>query len=106
MENTDIKINFSDGSHVIVNENNLLFPIELVNHSKEYFTSAGVGIQLSDFVHVHHGLVPKLTSIFSTSEFFTIDTDDLLSTKIYKTSSIVSLEHPKKVQLKTFKGSL
>ena len=67
MENTDIKINFSDGSHVIVNENNLLFPIELVNHSKEYFTSAGVGIQLSDFVHVHHGLVPKFIKLVLSS---------------------------------------
>ncbi|KIO60229.1 hypothetical protein B4065_0155 [Caldibacillus thermoamylovorans] len=88
----EVVITFSNGENIVVDKNCIIFPIQLVERNGEKHTSKNTPVLLDEYSHHHDGYIPVLTSIFSSNEFFTVDEEDYFRTKVYMTSSIVSLE--------------
>ena len=81
------KIKFSDGSFLCISEDQLLEPI--VKHEVDGKISTSTGLPFTCWNHVHHGLIPCLTELLSSCEFFKeIDSD-----VAYKASAVVSIEN-------------
>lgn len=81
------KICFSNGTHIIVDEDQLLVPIVKVEINGKMSTSTSEPHEC--WYHTHDGLIPSITELISNCEFFKRIDDDI----VYKSSSVVSIEN-------------
>ncbi|MEQ6357875.1 hypothetical protein ABNX05_25085 [Lysinibacillus sp. M3] len=96
MFEVEVEISFSNGDKITIGKDTLIFPIRLTEHNGERFCSKVAPIVLDDYFHVHDGYIPELTTTFALNDFFTINDEDSYDTKVYKSSSIVSMKQYEK----------
>jgi len=92
MEDVQVKISFADGNSILLTNESIIFPIQLVKHKEEQFCSKVQPVILGDHYHIHDGYIPLLTTLFALVEYFTVDKENTFETSVYKTSSIVSIK--------------
>lgn len=81
-----VKINFSNGTHLYIDENQVLLPICKYVDNKSITTYKGEPTTI--WSHTNDGLIPSLTEFFCNCEFF----EEEVSAIVYKVSAIVSIE--------------
>lgn len=81
-------ITLSNNEKIKVFENQLIFPITNRTDKDNHVCSC-INPAKALWNHVSYGLIPSLTDIFVSCDFFTIDRED---SKVYSVTSIVSIE--------------
>ena len=82
------KINFANGTSVILQETDSIQPISLINVDGKSCASLGMPSEL--YWHVHDGLIPSLLDVLLSCDFFKIVGH---SDAVYGTKTIVSIEN-------------
>lgn len=82
------KITFSDGSTLIVIEDQLIIPI--VKYVKDGKTSVSKAEPVEIWNHLSNGLIPSLAELLINCEFFEVLTN---RDKIYSSNAVVSIEN-------------
>ncbi len=95
MSNLEVVVTFANSENLTLKQEDIIFPIRLVEHENEKFCSTSKPVVLEEEMHHSEGLIPALTSAFSLNEFFFLSGDGETNRIVYKTSSIVSLKQRK-----------
>lgn len=82
------KITFSNNETLIVKEGDCFIPIVPVEEDGEISSSLGKPYEL--WSHIHDGLIPSLTTLFSKGPFF-LNVNE--RNKVYSVSSVVKIEN-------------
>ena len=97
MANIEVIVHFSNGEKINIDNQSIIFPIKLVTDNDKQFCSKTHPLIMDDVFHIHDGFIPELTTLFASNEFFTLDSENSYTQKVYKTSSIVFLEQKEKL---------
>ncbi len=82
------RISFSDGSTIVIIEDQLIIPI--IKYVKDDKTSVSKAEPVGIWYHLSDGLIPSLAELLCSCEFFQILTED---DKIYSSKAVVSIEN-------------
>ncbi|MDG0945535.1 hypothetical protein [Bacillus paranthracis] len=81
-------ITFSNNEELIVYENDIFIPVNLVTREGEQFSAMGNHYEV--WTHHHDGFIPSLTEMIASSMFFRKIEDQ---NTIYKSSSVVKISN-------------
>ncbi|WAI24413.1 MAG: hypothetical protein NRZ51_04560 [Bacillus paranthracis] len=86
MSKSHAVITFSNNEELIVYEDDMFIPVNMVNFKDEQSTSQGKPYKV--WQHIHVGFIPSLTEMISSSQFFSkVDNQDV----IYSSSAVVKI---------------
>lgn len=80
----ETKINFSDGTSLILNESNLIQPIISIDNNA---FSAALGKSFELYWHIQDGLIPSILDVLVSCDYFRVVGNDT----VYGSKSIVSI---------------
>jgi len=81
-------ITFSNGSTLVIEEDQLVIPISKFEDNGNISTCQYPTYKV--WYHIHDGLIPSLTELLCQCDFFQLVND---KSKVYKSSSVVTIEN-------------